>query len=243
MDLDDPQTTIERRRTLSEKGFLRMIYQEWYSSLSEWLSDENTPVLEVGSGAGFMRDFVPHLIASDVIRIPGIAVILDAGKLSFPDESLGAIVMTNVLHHLPRPRTFFEEVSRCLKAGGLLAMIEPWVTRWSQLVYTRLHHEPFTPDSPRWEFESIGPLSGANGALPWIIFERDRQIFELEFPDLELLDVGLTMPFRYIVSGGFSRFAPMPPWLFAPWKYMEGLLKRRLGHLAMFAQITVRKRT
>ena len=122
-------------------------------------------------------------------------------------------------------------------------MIELWVTKWSQLVYTRLHHEPFISDSPRWEFESIGPLSGANGALPWIIFERDRQIFELEFPHLDILDVSLTMPFRYIVSGGFSRFTLMPPWLFTPWKYMEGLLKPTLGHLAMFAQITVRKRT
>lgn len=243
MSLDDLQTTVERRRILSERGFLRKIYQEWYSSLSERLSDENTPVLEVGSGAGFMRDFIPHLIASDVIGIPGIAVILDAGKLCFANESLGAIVMTNVLHHLPGPRSFFEEVSRCLKPGGLLAMIEPWMTIWSRLVYTRLHHEPFIPNAPRWEFESTGRLSGANGALPWIIFERDRQIFELEFHQLEILDVGLTMPFRYLVSGGFSRIALMPQWLFASWKYVEGLLKPRLGHFAMFAQITVRKRT
>lgn len=200
-------------------------------------------MLEVGSGAGFMRDFVPHLIASDVARIPGIAVILDAGKLSFANESLGAIVMTNVLHHLPTPRSFFEEVSRCLKPGGLLAMIEPWVTVWSRFVYTRLHNEPFIPDSPQWEFESTGHLSGANGALPWIIFERDRQIFELDFPHLDILDVRLTMPFRYIVSGGFSRFALMPQWFFASWKCMEDLLEPRLDYLAMFAQISVRKRT
>jgi len=218
-----------------------MIYQEWYSSLSEMLSDENTPVLEVGSGPGFMKDFIPKLIASDVIGIPGIGVVLDASKLCFADDSLGAIVMTNVLHHLPRPRSFFEEVSRCLKPSGLLAMIEPWVTMWSRFVYTRLHHEPFIPDSPRWEFESTGQLSGANGALPWIIFERDRHIFELEFSHLDILDLGLTMPFRYIVSGGFSRIAPMPPWLFSSWKYMEGLLKPSLGHLAMFAQIVIRK--
>ncbi len=220
-----------------------MIYQEWYSSLSELLSDENTPVLEVGSGAGFMREFIPHLIASDAIGIPDIAVILDAGRLCFANESLGAIVMTNVLHHLPRPRSFFEEVSRCLKPGGLLAMIEPWVTIWSRLVYAWLHHELFLPNSPRWEFESTGPLSGTNGALPWIIFERDRQLFELEFPGLDILDVGLTMPFRYIVSGGFSRIALMPQWLFPSWKFMESLLEPRFGHLAMFAQITVRKRT
>lgn len=243
MDLDDPQTTVERRQILREKGFLRMIYQEWYSSLSEVLGDENTPVLEVGSGAGFMGDFIPHLISSDAIEIPGIEVTLDAGKLCFANESLGAIVMTNVLHHLPEPRSFFKEVARCLKPGGILAMTEPWVTSWSRLVYTRLHHEPFLPDSPGWEFESTGRLSGANGALPWIIFERDRQVFEANFPRLDILDVGLTMPFRYILSGGFSRITPMPKWLFAPWKNMESLLKPGFGFLAMFAQITVRKRT
>jgi hypothetical protein len=61
-------------------------------------------------------------------------------------------------------------------------MIEPWVTPWSRLVYTRMHHEPFVPAAAQWEFLTTGPLSGANGALPYILFSRDRAQFELEFP-------------------------------------------------------------
>jgi hypothetical protein len=38
------------------------------------------------------------------------------------------------------------------------------------------------PDAADWSFPAVGPLSGANGALPWILFERDRARFEREFP-------------------------------------------------------------
>ena len=32
----------------------------------------------------------------------------------------------------------------------------------------------------------VGPLSSANGALPYIVFKRDKTIFASEFPDLEV---------------------------------------------------------
>jgi len=41
-----------------------------------------------------------------------------------------------------------------------------------------LHHEPFNARSEHWRFDSSGPLSGANGALAWIVFRRDRRRFE-----------------------------------------------------------------
>jgi hypothetical protein len=32
-------------------------------------------------------------------------------------------------------------------------MIEPWVTPWSRFVYNLLHHEPFDPETPSWNFQ------------------------------------------------------------------------------------------
>ena len=62
-----------------------------------------------------------------------------------------------------------------------------WVTRWSRWIYGRFHHEPFDPQRADWEFPLSGPLSGANGALPWIIFQRDREQFEREWaPELHV---------------------------------------------------------
>ena len=91
--------------------------------------------------------------------------------------------MTNVLHHLPNPADFLAESLRCVRQGGVIAMIEPWVRSWSRLVYRLLHYESFQLDARDWGFPGSGPLSGANGALPWIILQRDRARFEREFPE------------------------------------------------------------
>jgi SAM-dependent methyltransferase len=178
LDLDDPRTTHLRRAIIDSKPFLRGIYAEWYRDIVASLPACSGPVLELGSGAGFLREFIPDLITSEIFTTPGAALVMDALRAPLADASLRAIVMTNVLHHLARPRHFFAEASRCVKPGGAVIMIEPWASTWGRWVYTHLHHEPFDTRTAQWEFPMTGPLSSANGALPWILFVRDRALFE-----------------------------------------------------------------
>jgi hypothetical protein len=149
--------------------------------------------------------------------------------------------MVDVLHHLSAPRRFFAEAARCVRPDGAMVMIEPWVTRWSKLIYGNLHHEPFRPDACEWEFPTTGPLSGANGALPWIVFERDRAQFAREFPAWEIHRIEVGMPFRYLVSGGISMRSLMPNWSFALWRKLEDTLEPWMRTLGMFARITLRR--
>jgi len=200
--LDDPQTTILRKNIIRKNGFLEKLYIEWYESILDSLPDTQGPVVELGSGAGFMEEKIPGLIMSDMLPVPGLSLTLDAHRLPFADHKLGALVMIDVLHHLPKPRLFFGEASRCLQKGGVLTMIEPWYSMWSAAVYRHLHHEPFNTETANWEFPESGPLSGANGAMPWLIFKRDRTGFEAEFPQLIIKSIQLLAPFRYLVSGG-----------------------------------------
>jgi SAM-dependent methyltransferase len=237
LDIDDPQTTEIRRQIIREKSFLRQIYQEWYTAIASKLSTRDGPVLELGSGAGFLKDFVPDLITSEVFHCRGIDVVLNGTELPFAHRALQAIVMIDVFHHIPQPRRFFTEAARCVRPGGVVLMIEPWVTLWSQLVYTRLHHEPFQPQAKRWEFPNRGPLSGANGALPHIVFARDRTQFEREFPMWRIHAIEPMMPFCYLVSGGVSLRSLMPGWSFRLWRGLETLLHPAINNLAMFAQI------
>jgi SAM-dependent methyltransferase len=239
LDIDHPRTTELRRRIIQEKGFLRRIYCEWYADLAAALPPGGGPVLELGAGAGFLNEVIPGLITSEVFPCHGVRVVLDGLDLPFADRSLRGIVMTDVLHHLPDARRFFAEAVRCLHPGGAVVMIEPWVSPWSRLVYTRLHHEPFCPDAPAWEFPRSGPLSGANGALPWIIFERDRATFEREFPELRIRTIRAGTPFRYLVSGGISLRSLMPSWTFGAWRSLETALARRTDRWSMFAQVTL----
>ncbi len=239
LSIDDPRTTRLRRQIIRDKSFLRRIYEEWYALISAALPLEVGPVLEMGSGAGFLSDSIPGLITSEVFCCPDIHVVLDAHELPFAEGTLRGIVMTDVLHHVPQPRHFLAEAARCVRPGGVIVMIEPWVTPWSRLVYGRLHHEPFRPDALEWEFPSSGPLSGANGALPWIIFRRDRARFEQEFPQLQVQLICLMMPFRYLVSGGVSLRSLMPGWTFGLWRGLENMLRPWMDSMAMFAMIVL----
>jgi SAM-dependent methyltransferase len=241
LDLDDPRTTEVRRRITRQKPFLRKIYAEWYTSISQSLPPGKGPVLELGSGPGFLSEFIPGLITSEVFPCEWVQVQADAMALPFQKEYLRAIVMTNVLHHLPRVHAFFAEASRCLRPGGAIVMIEPWVTAWSKLVYKKVHHEPFDPHAASWEFRSAGPLSGANGALPWMIFERDRERFGQLYPELILKGIQPMMPFCYLLSGGVSMRTLMPAWTYKFWRLVEGLLADQITNPAMFARIVVEK--
>lgn len=242
LDIDDPSLTHLRRRIVREKPFVKAIYDEWYRWIAASVPPGDRPVLELGSGPGFLSDHLPGLVTSDVFACEGVERIVDARAIPFGAGELRAIVMTDVLHHIPDAAAFFCEASRTLMPGGAVLMVEPWNTWLARIVWRRLHHEPFEPNVAEWEFPSTGPLSGANTAIPWILFSRDRARFDREFPGLDVRAVVPTMPFRYLVSGGVSMRSLQPSWSFGLWRALEGLLGPFMSRLAMFAKIDVRRR-
>jgi len=241
LDLDDPATTELRKQIISSKALLRGIYDEWYGMLAQELPDGEGAVLELGSGAGYCRRHIPGLITSEVFFSADVQIIADAQRLPFRAGSLRAIVFTNVMHHMPDVGQFLAEASRCLRSGGKILMIEPWVTPWSRFIYTRFHHEPFSPGARDWSFPSTGPLSGANGALPWIVFARDRPQFQKNFRELELDRVEPLMPFRYLLSGGVGMRSLVPGFTGSVLAGIEQMLKPYMSSLGMFAFIAVKR--
>jgi len=242
LSIDDPRTTERRRKIIQQNRFLWRIYDEWYRAIAACIPEGPGRVFELGSGAGFLKEYVPDLIPTEIFSCPDIQVVLDARELPFEKASLRAIAMVDVLHHIPDNRAFLGEARRCLRSGGSIAMIEPWVSTSSRLIYTRLHHEPFDWKTKDWTFPDSGPLSGANGALPWIIFERDREQFLADFPEFEIQTIRPFMPFRYLVSGGVSMRQLMPDVTFPLWCRMESFFCTWPQHWSMFALIHLRRR-
>jgi SAM-dependent methyltransferase len=242
LDLDDPATTELRKQVILSKPFLKSIYDEWYGMLASGVPSGEGQILELGSGGGYCAQFIPGLITSEVFPCEGIQIVADAQHLPFSDGSLRALVMTNVLHHLYDVRRFFAEATRTLRAGGRILMIEPWVTAWSRFVYGRLHHEPFHPEAQEWSFTSNGPLSGANVALPWILFMRDRAKFETDFPLLAIEQAVPFLPFRYLASGGVGMRSLMPAFTHSAWAGAERLMESQMHRLGLFAFIVLRRR-
>lgn len=238
LDIDDPRTTSLRLEIIRSKPFLRKLYEEWYRTIASLFAPEER-VLEIGSGAGFLKEFMPGLITSELFPVPGVERIIDAQKIDFDDASLDGIVMTSVFHHIPDCEHFFEEAARVLRPGGRVVMIEPWNNIWAGLIYRNLHHEPFDPDAKEWKFPATGPLSSANGALPWIVFERDRVIFEQHYPFLSTIEVKSMMPLSYILSGGVSMRQIIPGWAFSILRLFERILGDQ--YLGTYALIILRK--
>ena len=199
-------------------------------------------ILELGSGGGYCDRFISGLITSEIFACSGVHLNVDGQRLPFARQSLRAIVMTNVLHHLPDVRRFFAEASRCLQRGGKILLIEPWVTPWSRFVYKYFHSEPFHPEAQEWSFSSTGPLSGANVAMPWIVFARDRGKFESEFSELLIEKIRPFLPFRYLVSGGVGMRSLMPGFTGPVWERIERKLESQMHRVGMFAFISVLRR-
>ena len=225
---------------LKEKKFLNKIYYQWYQLLLSQLPNSPLPIVELGTGPGFLKELLPGLITSDLIPGTGIDIILDGQQLPFPASSLRAIVMVDVLHHIQNPRSFFISASRCIQEGGSILMIEPWNTRWSRWVYTHLHHENFDPSVQNWELHSTRPLSEANGALPWILFSRDLAQFSEEFPFWGVDLIQPMMPLTYLLSGGFSTRLSPPLWSYPICQKIENSMTPLNPYLGMFALIVLR---
>src|SRR6185437_14948376 len=131
LGIDDPRTTERRRGIIKSNRFLWRIYDEWYRLIADRIPEGSGGVLELGSGAGFLSEYVPGLITSEVFPCPGIKLVLDGRRLPFSDASLKGIVMVDVLHHVPDCRAFFREAQRSIRPGGVITMVEPWVSSWS----------------------------------------------------------------------------------------------------------------
>jgi len=160
--------------------------------------------------------------------------------MPFEQASVDAFFMIDVLHHIAEPRAFFAEALRCLKVGGKIVMIEPANTLWSRFIYKNFHHEAFDPRAD-WVLQQAGSLSQANGALPWIIFSRDRKIFEDEFPSLRVVRVETHTPFRYLLSGGLTLRQLVPSFTYPAVKAIEYVLSPLRAFLGMFQTIELQK--
>lgn len=241
LPLDSPERTILHKEIISRKRFLRKLYSKWYTSMVEEINQLPEGILvELGSGGGFFKEFAPAMICSDILDLPGNDMCFSALDMPFEDNSVSGIFMIDTFHHIPNSEKFLQEADRVLKKGGIIMMIEPANSYWGRFVYRNFHHEPFEP-SWDWDFPLSGPMSGANGALPWIVFERDASRFKDTFPALDIKSVKFHTPFIYLVSGGVSFRQLLPDFAYGLVHFFDRLLSGIFPQISMFSTIKVHK--
>jgi SAM-dependent methyltransferase len=205
------------RRAWDSNPALRALYADWYGRIAAALPPaDRGPRIELGSGPGFAREFIPDLQLTDIVAAAWHDRELSADALPFADGSVGALVLFDVLHHLADPRRFFAEAVRVLVPGGRIVMCEPYISPLSYPVYKLLHEEPVKlwvdPLAPAG-VEGRDPFD-SNQAIPSLLFGRHAARFASEFPGLALTRREWLSGLSYPASGGFSRgpLLPAPVW-------------------------------
>lgn len=247
-DVDGLDCSIAHRQGLERKAILRQLFESFYRECRSmdlrYFDGVPGRRLEIGSGAGIIKNVHPDVITSDIKELPFLDLVLRGEAMPFAGNSLRAIYAINVFHHLPDPRLFFREMLRVLHPGGGVVFIEPFYGPLARWLFSRMHaSEGFEPDAPTWEAAGpVGPMSNANAALSYVVFTRDRRILEEEFPDLEVVIDRPHTHLWYVVSGGVN-FRQLLPDSFVPLvRFVEQLLAPFNRWLALQHTVVVRKR-
>jgi hypothetical protein len=248
LDPDAPGVTLAHRQVVLHKHMLRVLFEGFYRECRA--ADQQLfghcpgRRVEIGSGSSFIKQLFPDIITSDIKRLPFTDVVFRAEQMPFADNSLRAIYGINVFHHLPAPRVFFHEAQRVLHTRGGIVLIEPYCSTLGGWLFPRLHAaERFDPTASGWNTAAArGPASGANQALSYIVFTRDRAQFEREFPQLEIVLDRPHTHLLYLLSGGVNFRQLVPDRATTLVQVLQALLAPANRWIALQHTIVLRKR-
>jgi len=238
-ELDSPERTLYHREIILHKKFLKKLYEQWYDEfLKEIRNLPNDVFIEIGSGGGFLKELEPRVICTDVLDLPTNDKTFSALDMPFGNRSVGGIFGVNTFHHIGDAEKFLSEVSRVLAKNGKLILIEPANSYWGRFIYKNFHHEPFD-ENGNWTIRDAGPLSGSNQALPWIVFERDQEIFRERFPNLKIEKITYRNPLLYLLSGGVSYKQLLPDFMYPVINALDRVLPGISKQISMFELIRI----
>ena len=197
---------------------VKFLLEKRFSWMNEYIN-ENDVGIEVGSGAGFTKDFIKNknfkltdLGSDEHLDFKNI----DAQDTGFHNESFDYVIASNMIHHIPYPMKFFREMNRILKKDGKLLIFESHCSIIFQIATSIMKHEGFDFTLNVWDEKS--PKSDeddawhGNIAVPHLIFDDKEgyikflgNIFSIEYEKF-------TECFIFLNSGGVTsktKYIPM----------------------------------
>jgi len=224
------QKLAAHRDVWQHKPLLRRLYREYYRRVEEQLPLSAERVVELGGGSGNLKAHLPTVFSTDLVPCDWLDAVLDAEVMPFVSNRIDAFVGVDVLHHLQHPLRFFREAERCLRPGGRILLVDPYISPFAYLVFKLLHPEPVDFSSDLFT-ESVDNGSSskdpwdANQAMATVLFWKRRDTFERQFPRLRIL-TRETFNWVWPLTGGFSYPALVPA------RWAEGLCRISRWRLA-----------
>jgi SAM-dependent methyltransferase len=223
------QDLINKNHELwNRKPLLRSAYRDLYLLISGQLSNLPDPkIVELGSGLGNIRDVLPNCIRTDLFPYPWIDQIENAYRLSFKDESISDLILSDVFHHLKYPGTALKELHRVLRKGGRVILLEPCISLLGLLVYGVFHVEPiainqkiewFAPGG--WLPEHVNYYAAQGNATRIFVSKQYRP----QLTAWEKIETIRLSALTYAASGGYSGPQLYPASIYPVVKSLEKVL-------------------
>lgn len=218
IDVDGDDRLLIHGKILARKPMLREVFTSFHHTFrrldDKYFSADGLRI-ELGAGVAPIRDSYPDVLATDVVYGDHLDSVLDAENMDLPDNSVRTIYGQNCFHHFPHPDKFFGELDRVLAPGGGAILLEPYYGFFATFLFKRLFNtEGFDKEFPLWETPSSGPMNGANQALSYIVFVRDKESFERKHPTLKIVKQELCGNYiKYLLSGGLNFRQLVPDWM------------------------------
>jgi len=246
VDVDSIDRIAAHREIIARKPMIRDVFGEIHRLMLE-LEGRYLPAqgvrVEIGAGVWPVRETDPDVLATDIVAAPHLDRVLDAQAMDFADGSVRSVFGQHCFHHLPDPERFFSELIRVCPPGGGAILVEPYWSPVASFVFKRLFTTEDFIKSADWTTAGTGAMSGANQALSYIVFKRDRERFHRLFPYLEVVhQAPLGNYARYLISGGLN-FRQLLPDALSPFlKGAEMMLTPLNRVLALHHVLVLRRR-
>ena len=196
------------KKAWERKPLLRAVYGRFYELIRENLAVVPGSTIELGSGIGAIKRYIPECLTTDIFANPWIDRRENAYALNFSSGAVSNLILLDVFHHLKFPGTALIEFWRVLRDAGRVILLEPGMGALGKIVYGFFHHEPlglresitwFAP--PGFDPEKAGYYAAQANASR-IFLERQ---FNNELAPWRIIRARQLPEFAYVASGGFSK--------------------------------------
>jgi hypothetical protein len=207
----------QNREVWQRKDLLRQAYAVLYRLICAQLSPIEGATVELGSGIGAIKEFLPNCITTDIFPNPWLDRVENAYALSFAGGSISNLILFDVFHHLHWPGSALKEFARVVRPQGRVVLMEPGFGLLGTVIYSHFHHEPLGLDQaisweqPITEKGSAGAYYAAQ-ANAWRLFREGEGAGRLT--EWKTVLARPLAAFSYVASGGFSRPSLYPTSLF-----------------------------
>jgi len=123
--------SITSRVKKPKQKYILRTNKKWFNHYCEYI--QSGSILHVGNGLGYASELIKEKnrniipidisIQNDTINKDDV-VLYDGSNIPYPDSMFDIVLCDYVVHHTSNPQKFLNELSRVVKPGGLLLIIE-----------------------------------------------------------------------------------------------------------------------